>query len=63
MYDELKLSKVSSSYILQHIFSYLTVTRTLKITKTNKYLQSRLNINFEVKYVDFIIEKLLVNKN
>ena len=62
MYDELKLSKVSSSYILQHIFSYLTVTRTLKITKTNKYLQSRLNINFEVKYVDYIIEKLLINK-
>ena len=62
MYDELKLTKVSSSYILQHIFSYLTVTRTLKITKINKYLQSRLNINFEVKYVDYIIEKLLANK-
>ena len=62
MCDELELSKVSSSYILEHIFSYLTMTRTLKIIKTNKYLSSRLNINFEEKYVDYIIEKLLLNK-
>ena len=62
MDKESKLSKISSSYILKNIFSYLTVTRTLKIIKINKYLRSCLNINFEESYVDYIIEKLLTNK-
>jgi len=38
------------------------MTRTLKIIKINKHLQSCLNIKFEEKYVDYIIEKLLSNK-
>ena len=59
---ESKFSKISSFYNLQHIFSYLTMTKTLKIIKTNKYLQSRLKINFKESYNDYIIEKLLLNK-
>ena len=62
MNEELKLTKISSYFNLQHIFSYLTMTKTLKIIKTNKYLQSRLDINFKEKYNDYIIEKLLSNK-
>lgn len=62
MDKEPKLFRISSSYFIKKIFSYITMTRTFKIIKINKDLQSYLNIKFEENYVDYIIEKLLTNK-
>ena len=47
MSNENEILKISSKYILKHIFSYLKYNYFLKLIKYNKNLQKQLDINLE----------------
>ena len=42
------ISKIKSKYILQMIFSHINYNKLLKITKYNKNIQNKLEINFDL---------------
>ena len=56
------LKKISSNYRLKQIFSPLPIYITHKIIKYNKYLQTKLNINFEDSIFNYQLNYLRKNQ-
>ena len=62
MSKNMLLKKISSNYRLKQIFSPLPIYITHKIIKYNKYLQTKLNINFEDSIFNYQLNYLRKNQ-